>query len=348
MARILVTGVTGQVGGYVAAALLAAGHETWGTRGPRGAELPEGVHDAGVLDASVLHAGAFDGPGHDASLPPADFAAALLARAAGGGRLDAVVHLAGQPRVGASFQTPLAVWDSTATLCAHLAEAAARARVRFVHASSAELFAGTSAPVQNEETPLCPRSPYGAAKAAAHLYVQALREGRGAHASNAIFYLGESERRSADYVFGKITRGLAEVSLGRAQTLSLGNLQAVRDFLHARDLAAAVVLLATGPTAPAGDYVVASGEGHAIAEVAALACEYLGLRPDRVLRQEASLLRPADAPSLIGDARRLRALGWAPGMDFRTLVHTVTEFHLRALRAAGDDAGAPSATGTGA
>src|SRR5436190_578571 len=142
---VLVTGVTGQLGWYVAEALVGSGRVVWGTQGPSGRPLPEGVRDAGPLDPA------------SAPAPPARVA--------------------------------------------------------------------------------------GAGKAAAHVYVQSLREGRGAQASNAIFYVAESERRPKSFVFAKVTRGLAEVALGRAPSLTLGNTHAVRDFYHARDAASAVLRL---------------------------------------------------------------------------------------------------------
>lgn len=320
MPRVLVTGATGQVGAYVVEAGLRAGHTLSATRGPSGRPLPDGVFDCGGLN------------GRDAG--------AVVKRAANGlGGLDVIIHLAARSRVGASFQAPVETFEDNALLGIAFAEAAVEQGVRFVHASSAEIFAGTDAPLLDERSTLAPRSPYGVAKAAVHLYVQSLREGRGAPASNVILFNAESERRPADFVVSKLTRGLAAVKLGLAQTLSLGNTSAVRDFGHAADAADALWLAAT--RAPPADYVCASGEGHAVAEVATLACAHLGLDPARVLRTEPGLLRPHDAPRLIGDASRLRALGWSPRWRFDALVQTLVEHHLRALRAGEDTVHAP-------
>jgi GDPmannose 4,6-dehydratase len=163
--------------------------------------------------------------------------------------------------------------------------------------------------------------------------VRVAREGMGARASNVIFYLGESERRPPDFVFRKITRGLAAVKLGRAERLSLGDTTIVRDFCHARDLAAAAVKIALD--GPANDYVCASGEAHAIQDVVTVAAETLGLDAERVVRTDECLRRTADIRSLVGDATRLRALGWRPSMGFRDLVRTLTEHDLAALHAEG-------------
>ncbi len=129
-----------------------------------------------------------------------------------------------------------------------------------------------------------------------------------------------------------MTRGLAEVALGRAPSLTLGNTHAVRDFYHARDAASAVLRLLERDTPP-GDYVVATGIGHEVGDVARVACAHLGLDFERVVRHEPSLMRAHDAPSLVGDAAKMRALGWAPSIDFDTLVRRITDHHLRALRA---------------
>jgi GDPmannose 4,6-dehydratase len=249
---------------------------------------------------------------------------------AAAGRLDAVIHLAGQSSVAASWKAPLETFDVNARLATALIyEVAKHEGVALVHASSAEIFGGATTATQNEGTPIAPVSPYGVAKAAAHASVRVARDALRAPMSNLI-YLGESERRAPTFVFRKITRGLAAVALGRVQHLSLGNTSIVRDFCHADDLTAAACLLALGATP--GDYICASGEGHSIAEVAHAVCGVLGLDPDQVLRTDPSLYRSADAPSLVGDASRLRALGWKPAVGFSDLVERIARFDLAALR----------------
>ena len=184
--------------------------------------------------------------------------------------------------------------------------------------------------VFGEATPIAPVSPYGVAKAAAHAVVRLTREEMGARATNLVFYLGESVRRAETFVVRKITRGLARVKLGRAEHVTLGNTAVIRDFCYADDLARAAEMFALGATP--GDYVVASGEGHTIAEVAHTCCEVLGLDPAQVLRTDAALFRRADIARLVGDASRLRALGWAPSLSFRDLVRTITEHDLAEAR----------------
>jgi len=198
--------------------------------------------------------------------------------------------------------------------------------VRFVHASSAEIFGDARSPIQDESTPIAPITPYGVAKAAGHMAVQVARLGMGARASNLIFYLGESPRRSSNFVFRKITKTLAAIVHGDAEHLTLGNTRVVRDFCHARDLARAATMLALGHIP--GDYVCASSEGHSVLEVAQIACALAGVEADRTLRFDPQLVRPNDIRSLIGDAAKLRTLGWRPSIDFRGLVDEVLKHDL--------------------
>ncbi len=310
MARILVTGVTGQIGSYVAELLLEAGHGVVGLAGLEGVPVPAGV----VACSTVL---------------TAEGAPELLEEA---GELDAVIHLAGRSSVAASWQDPVGTFDTNARMTVALLFAVAKRKgVRFVHASSAEVFGNSKAPVQNEATPIAPISPYAVAKAAAHMAVQVARSGLGVPASNVIFYLGESPRRAPSFVFRKITKTLAAVTMGRGENLVLGNTSVVRDFCHARDLARAAVMLALG--GEAGDYVCASGEGHSILDVAHVACELAGVDPGKVLRFDPALVRPNDIASLVGDASKLRARGWAPAVGFRDLVKEVYLHDLRETEA---------------
>ena len=308
MGRVLVTGVSGQIGSYAAELLLEAGHAVVGLAGLEGLPVPAGV----VPCSRAL---------------TAESASRLLDEA---GAIDAVIHLAGRSSVAASWQDPMCTFDDNARLAAALLfEVAKRDGVRFVHASSAEIFGSAKTPMQNEATPLAPISPYAVAKAAGHMAVQVARTGLGVPASNVIFYLGESPRRAPSFVFRKITKTVAAIAKGREEHLVLGNTAVVRDFCHARDLARGAVMLALG--GESGDYVCASGKGHSILDVAHVACELAGVDPDKALRFDSALLRPNDIASLVGDASKLRARGWAPTVGFRELVREVYEHDLREL-----------------
>ena len=307
MARVLVTGIAGQIGSFLGERLLAGGHAVLGVEG-RPVAVPHGIE---------LRPEPLDAEGVDALLDAC-------------GALDAIVHLAGRTSVGESWNAPMETFDANARTSAALAFAAHVRRITFVNASSAEIFGNTAAPVLDESTPIAPVSPYGVAKAAGHAVVRLTREEMGARATNLIFCNGESVRRPAHFVVRKITRGLARVKLGRADHVTLGNTAAVRDFVHADDLARAAETFALG--AAPGDYVCASGEGHTIAEVAATCCEVLGLDAAQVLRTDATLLRRTDIARLVGDASKLRALGWAPTLSFPQLVRSIAEHDLAEAR----------------
>jgi GDPmannose 4,6-dehydratase len=306
MARILVTGASGQIGSYLAELLLEAGHVVIALAHERA--LPGGVVPAkGALTA--------------------EGAETLVG---GNGSLDAIVHLAGQSSMTRSWEAPMETFEVNGRLGVALAFAAARTGVRFVHASSGELFGVAPAPVLDETTPIAPRSPYAVAKASAHMAVQFCRQAYDSPASNLIFFLAESPRRAPQFVVRKITTQVARIVCGRADNLTLGNTSAVRDFTHARDFARAAAMFALG--APPGDYVCGSGQPHTIHDVAVTACRIAGIDPERVLRTDPALFRPNDIPSLVANSARLRALGWAPTVAFEDLVREIYEHALASVR----------------
>jgi GDPmannose 4,6-dehydratase len=326
VARVLVTGVSGQIGSYVADLLLEGGHDVVGAPGPDGLALPDGVR---ACKSPLTSEGALD----------------VLEEA---GRVDAVIHLAGQSSVAASWRDPMGTFNANAKLAAGLLFAVAKRQgVRFIHASSAEIFGNAPTPVQNEATPFAPISPYAVAKASAHMAVQVARSGMGIPATNLIFYLGESPRRAPRFVFRKITMTLAAMAhakqnagatakppSGVPRHLELGNTAVIRDFCHAKDLARAAVMLSLG--GEPGDYICASGDGHSILDVACVACDLAGLDPDVTIRSDPALIRPNDIASLVGDASKLRALGWAPTVGFRELVTEIYEYDVKNMDHQGD------------
>ena len=295
MARVLVTGLAGQIGSFLGERLRAGGHTALDT--------------SGMIDADGV---------------PAE-----LDRC---GELDAIVHLAGRSSVGESWGVPMATFDDNARLTAALAYAAQQRGIVFVNASSAEIFGNSDAQLLDETSPIAPVSPYGVAKAAAHAVTKLTREQLGARATNLIFFLGESIRRTETFVVRKITRGLARVKLGQATHVTLGNTSVIRDFCHADDFARAAEMFALG--AQPGDYVVASGQPHTIDDVARTCCELLDLDHAAVIQKDAAFVRRADITRLVGDSSRLRALGWAPSLAFRELLAQIVEHDLAQARLA--------------
>jgi len=310
MERILITGIGGQVGSYLAELLSADGHEVVGLTSSPKRLLPMGVERArGSLEPEGIQE---------------------LVR--GNGALTAIVHLASVTAMTQSWEEPVRTFDVNGRAGVALAFAAAETpRLRLVHASSAEIFGRARTPTQNESTPVDPVSPYGVAKAAAHFAVRFVRQTFGAAASNLILYMTESPRRRPNFVLRKITRSVAAMLCGDADHIILGNTQAVRDFSHARDVASAARLLALG--ANAGDYVCASGQGRTIQAVAETACRIAGLDPTGRVRTDPTLLRTNDIPSLVGDSRSLRALGWEPRTTFDELLRELFDYDLSEYRA---------------
>jgi len=306
MARILVTGVAGQIGSFLAERLLAGGHHVIG--------VEHGAPKSPVPVEIDLRVGLLETEGVETLLDSC-------------GHLDAIVHFAGKTSVAESWQAPMATFDANARTTAALAYATRTRDITFVNASSAEIFGATKDETQNEATKIAPVSPYGVGKASGHLTVQLTRDSMGARATNLIFFLGESPRRPPHFVFRKITRGLARVKLGRDEVLSLGNTSVIRDFCFADDYARAAEMAATGALPP-GDYVCASGEAHSVSDIATTACAIFGLDPATVLKTDPSLFRTADIPRLVGDASKICAHGWAPSKTFEQLVRHIAEYDL--------------------
>jgi GDPmannose 4,6-dehydratase len=306
MARVLITGVGGQVGSYLAEMLVADGHAVVGLASSAERPLPEGVERA---------KGSLEPDGIDALLD-------------GTGALTAVVHMASLTSMVASWEVPLRTFDVNGRAGVALAYGIARRPgVRYVHASSAEIFGRAATPVQDEATPIAPVSPYGIAKAAAHMAVRFARDTMGAPESNLILYLAESPRRRETFVVRKVARTVAEIAHGETDLIALGNVDSVRDFSHARDVAAAAKLLALGGTP--GDYICGSGVGRSIRDVVDAACRLAGVDPKDRIRVDPAFLRPNDIPSLVGDPRALRALGWEPKTSFDDLLRELFEHDAR-------------------
>jgi GDPmannose 4,6-dehydratase len=265
---------------------------------------------------------------------------------------DEVYHLAAQSHVAVSFEMPeyTANADGLGTL--RMLEAIRLAGLagstRFYQASTSEMFGKVQETPQTERTPFYPRSPYGVAKLYAHWITVNYREAYGMFACSGILFNHESPRRGETFVTRKITRGLARISLGLEECLFLGNLDARRDWGHARDYVRAqwLMLQQTQP----GDYVIATGEQHSVREFAAIAATRLGIElvwegsgVDEVGRDRASgkvlvridprYFRPTEVDSLLGDSSKARReLGWAPQISFEELVAEMVEADLELAR----------------
>ncbi|TAL44186.1 MAG: GDP-mannose 4,6-dehydratase [Salinibacterium sp.] len=309
MTRALITGITGQDGSYLTERLLALGYEVHGTVRPSGAAID------GVTTHEVDLAGTGVGDLVTAVAP------------------DEIYNLAAVSSVFRSWQEPALTARVNGALVAELLAAVREAQeslgksIRFVQASSAEIFGMPAAVPQTESTAIHPTSPYGAAKAYAHHLVGVYREA-GVAASACILYNHESPRRPETFVTRKITAAAARISLGKQDTLALGTLEARRDWGWAPDYVDALHRAALADTP--GDYVIATGSAHSVEDFVRLAFARAGIDDWRAhVKITDDLRRTGDAPELLGDATKARnELGWEPTLDFEAIVAAMVDHDL--------------------
>jgi GDPmannose 4,6-dehydratase len=306
-----VTGVSGQDGSYLAQLLGERGYEIVGLVRRRTEALPDGV---AALTGDLLD--------------PASLRAAVRKA-----RPDELYHLAAPTFVPASWEDPSETMAAIATATAALLAAARELHpaIRVWVSTSSEVFGDAGESPQTERSPMRPRSPYGAAKLAAHGLVRAMRERVGLFACSGLTYNHESPRRPERFVTRKITRAAAAIKLGLERELVLGDLDAVRDWSHAADVmrAAWLALQAHEPD----DYVIASGVGRTVRDFVATAFAAVGLDWEHYVRVDPVLVRAAEPVALVGDATLARErLGWEPEHSFDDLVAEMVAADLAALR----------------
>ena len=242
---------------------------------------------------------------------------------------DEVYNLAAQSFVGVSFEQPVTTGEITGVGVVRLLEAIREVDScpRFYQASTSEMFGKAPAP-QNEKTPFYPRSPYAISKLYAHWSTVNYREAFGMHASSGILFNHESPLRGAEFVTRKITLGAARIKYGLQDQLTLGNLDAQRDWGYAKEYVEAMHLMLQ--QANPGDYVIASGETHSVREFVEVAFEAAGLDWKRYVVTDPALLRPAEVDVLLGDVTMAREkLMWNPRTSFEDLVGLMVEADLR-------------------
>ncbi|MGE0711023.1 MAG: GDP-mannose 4,6-dehydratase [Planctomycetota bacterium] len=331
MTRVaLITGVTGQDGSYLADLLLAEGYEVHGMiRRSSSSNVERVEHLTGARDPRLhLHYG---------DMLDSNSLSGLLADVAP----DEVYNLAAQSHVRVSFDVPIYTGDVIYLGTLRLLEALRRTArpPRLYQASTSEMFGGGEPGPLREGSRLEPRSPYAVAKVAAFHQTRNYREAYGLFVSNGILFNHESPRRGRAFVTRKITHGLAAILAGREQVLTLGNLDARRDWGFAGDYVRAMWLMLQHERPD--DFVVATGEARSVREFLERCCALVGLDPEAVVRIDPGLFRPTEAPFLAGDASKAReVLGWEPQVSFDDLAAMMLAHDLRALGV--DPAGYPA------
>lgn len=309
----LIIGTTGQDGSYLAELLLSKSYRVFGL----------------IRRTSVNNLSRIEHLRSQIELRYGDLCdSGSLTRAIREAAPDEIYNLGAMSHVQVSFKNPEYTGEATGVGAMRLFEAAREEcpGARIYQASSSEMF-GSSPPPQNELTPFHPRSPYGVAKLYAYWAAVNYRESYDMHISNGILFNHESPRRGENFVTRKITKAIAEIVKGRQKELLLGNLDAKRDWGHARDYVEAMWLMLQNP---ADDFVVATGEMHSVCEFLEVAFKHVNLDWTDYVRTDPRYFRPAEVDALQGDATKARQLlGWQPKIDFASLVKEMVEEDLK-------------------
>ena len=318
--RVLITGVTGQDGSYLAEFLLERDYEVFGMVRRASTENFERI--AHLIDRiTLVQADLLD-----------QFS---LVGALEESRPQEVYNLAAQSFVPTSWKQPVLTAEFTATGVTRLLEAIRMVdpSVRFYQASSSEMFGRVLEVPQTERTPFYPRSPYGVAKVYGHFITVNYRESYDLFAVSGILFNHESPRRGLEFVTRKIADGVARISLGLSDELRLGNLDAKRDWGYAVDYVHAMWLMLQRDE-PA-DYVVATGEEHSVRDFVDAAFAHVGLDPGQHVKTDTRFIRPAEVDRLIGDPSKARdQLGWTPTISFEELVRLMVDADVERLQRA--------------
>lgn len=323
MLTALITGVTGQDGAYLSQLLLDKGYRVLGLlrRSSSSDVIGERLRWLGILDDIVMV---------DADL--SDLSS--LIRVMQQHRPDEIYNLAAQSFVATSWQQPLLTANVTGVGAANVLEAMriTQSNARFYQASSSEMFGKIQEPLQSERTPFYPRSPYGVAKLFAHWMTVNYRESFGMYCSSGILFNHESPLRGIEFVTRKITDGVARIKLGLAEKLALGNLDAMRDWGHARDYVQAMWLMLQQGTPD--DYVIATGQTTSVRDFCAMAFGHVGLNWGDHVAVNASLMRPAEVEVLKGNASKARqCLGWEAKVSLPEMVAEMVDADIARHRA---------------
>ena len=313
--RALITGITGQDGSYLAEFLLGKGYEVHGV--VRRAALEDPEHRlsrlVGILDHVILHAASLE-------------SYASIHQAIEAVRPEECYHLAAQSFVSYSFDDEFSTLNTNIN-GTHFLLAAIKNLARDCHfyfAGSSEMFGHAEEVPQTEKTRFHPRSSYGISKVAGFELTRNYREAYQMHCSSGILFNHESPRRGYEFVTRKISCGVARIWAGKSGGLRLGNLEAKRDWGHAREYVTAMWRMLQQPEPD--DYVVATGQTHSVREFAEVAFSLAGLDYRDYLTEDPTLYRPAEVNLLLGDASKAKEkLGWEHSIRFEDLVREMVQ-----------------------
>jgi GDPmannose 4,6-dehydratase len=315
--RVLITGISGQDGSYLAELLLEKGYEVFGMT--RRLSAPNTWRIEHLLDRITLR--------------PADLLDQLsLLRLVDEVRPHEIYNLAAMSFVPASWDQPMLTGEFNAQGVTRLLDVVRRVDpgIRLYQASSSEMFGKVVEMPQTERTPFYPRSPYGVSKVFAHYITVNYRESYDLFAVSGMLFNHESPRRGLEFVTRKVTHGVARIKLGLADSLPLGNLDAHRDWGFAGDYVRAMWLMLQRDQPD--DYVIATGVSHSVRELVQIAFERADLDWQKYVRVDPALLRPAEVEHLLGNATKARTeLGWEPKVNFRQLVEMMVDADLERL-----------------
>ena len=318
--RAIITGITGQDGSYLAELLLEKGYEVVGIT--RRLSAPNHWRIEHLLDRVELR--------------PADLLDQLsLIRVIDEVRPHEIYNLAAMSFVPASWDQPMLTGEYNAQGVTRMLEAlrSVDTSIRIYQASSSEMFGKVRETPQSEMTPFYPRSPYGVSKVFAHYITVNYRESYDLFAVSGILFNHESPRRGLEFVTRKVTDGVARIKLGLTDTLSLGNLDAHRDWGFAGDYVRAMWLMLQQETAD--DYVISTGISHSVRDLVKTAFSHVGLDWQKYVNTDPKFLRPAEVEHLIGDSSKARKLlDWTPSVDFEGLVRMMVDADVQRVEAA--------------
>jgi GDPmannose 4,6-dehydratase len=316
--RALITGITGQDGSYLAELLLGKGYEVFGIVRRSSVKKFDRI-ESFIDEIELMEGDLTDQSSLDSVIQSV--------------QPDEVYNMAAQSFVPVSWNQPVLTGDVTGLGVIRILEAIRkhRPKAKFLQASSSEMFGKVRETPQTEKTPFHPRSPYGVAKVFGYHITVNYRESYGMFACSAMGFNHESPRRGMEFVTRKVTHQVARIKCGLAKKLTMGNLEAKRDWGFAGDYVRAMWMMLQQPEPD--DYVLATGRTHSVREMLEVAFAAAGLDWQEYVEIDAKLIRPAEVDTLCGDATKAREkLGWAPEVSFEELIKMMVEADVKLVQ----------------